>query len=218
MENMKIYEAVRKVPDSAKKNISAGRLKGMTDINPMWRIKALTEQFGPCGIGWKVEVSRTWQDQGADGVVTVYVQLLLYVKFNDAWSAPIPGIGGSSLVAKESKGLYTSDECYKMAYTDALSVCCKMLGFGADVYWAADRTKYQQVQPQDAKKEHARQQAAEKISPDQVAVLKDNAQNERVKKALAYYKVSRIEDLTRHQADQIFMKLGLLDENRIQKS
>ena len=43
MENMKIYEAVRKVPDSAKKNISAGRLKGMTDINPMWRIKALTE-------------------------------------------------------------------------------------------------------------------------------------------------------------------------------
>lgn len=100
MENMKIYEAVRKVPDSAKKNISAGRLKGMTDINPMWRIKALTEQFGPCGIGWKVEVSRTWQDLGADGVVTVYVQLLLYVKYNDEWSAPIPGIGGSSLVAK----------------------------------------------------------------------------------------------------------------------
>ena len=171
MENMKIYEAVRKVPDSAKKNISAGRLKGMTDINPMWRIKALTEQFGPCGIGWKVEVSRTWQDLGADGVVTVYVQLLLYVKYNDEWSAPIPGIGGSSLVAKESKGLYTSDECYKMAYTDALSVCCKMLGFGADVYWAADRTKYQQVQPQDPQKEQARQQAAEKISPDQVAIL-----------------------------------------------
>lgn len=87
MENMKIYEAVRKVPDSAKKNIRGGRLKGMTDINPMWRIKALTEQFGPCGIGWKVEVSRTWQDLGADGVVTVYVQLLLYVKYNDAWSA-----------------------------------------------------------------------------------------------------------------------------------
>lgn len=209
MENMKIYEAVRKVPDSAKKNIGGGRLKGMTDINPMWRIKALTEQFGPCGIGWKVEVSRTWQDLGADGVVTVYVQLLLYVKYNDAWSAPIPGIGGSSLVAKEGSGLYTSDECYKMAYTDALSVCCKMLGFGADVYWAADRTKYQQVQPHDPQKEQARQQAAEKISPDQVAVLKDNAQNERVKNALAYYKASRIEDLTRHQADQIFMKLGL---------
>ena len=62
---------------------------------------------------------------------------------------------------------------------------------------------------QDPQKEQARQQAAEKISPDQVAVLKDNAQNERVKKALAYYTVSRIEDLTRQQADKIFMKLGL---------
>lgn len=58
-------------------------------------------------------------------------------------------------------------------------------------------------------KEQARQQAAEKISPDQVAVLKDNAENERVKKALAYYKVSRIEDLTQQQADKIFIKLGL---------
>lgn len=62
---------------------------------------------------------------------------------------------------------------------------------------------------QGKQKEQARQQAAEKISPDQVAILKENAENERVKKALAYYKVSRIEDLTRHQADQIFMKLGL---------
>ena len=79
MENMKIYEAVRNVPASAKREIASGRLKGKTDINPMWRIKALTEQFGPCGIGWKVEVNRTWQDVGADGVVTVYVQLVLYV-------------------------------------------------------------------------------------------------------------------------------------------
>lgn len=54
-----------------------------------------------------------------------------------------------------------------------------------------------------------RSQAAEKISPDQVAILKENAENERLKKALAYYKVSRIEDLSRQQADKIFMKLGL---------
>ena len=53
MENMAIYEAVRKAPDNALKAIQAGRLKGKTDINPMWRIKALTEQFGPVGFGWK---------------------------------------------------------------------------------------------------------------------------------------------------------------------
>ena len=45
-------------------------------------------------------------------------------------------------VAKESNGPYVSDECYKMATTDAISVACKALGIGADVYWEADSTKY----------------------------------------------------------------------------
>lgn len=49
-ENMSIYNAVRSVPNEAIKPISAGRLKGFSDINPMWRIKKLTEMFGPCGV------------------------------------------------------------------------------------------------------------------------------------------------------------------------
>ena len=49
--NLSLYNRLRNVPGDAQKKITAGRLKGMTNINPMWRIKALTEQFGPCGIG-----------------------------------------------------------------------------------------------------------------------------------------------------------------------
>ena len=45
-------------------------------------------------------------------------------------------------VTNEIRGLHTSDEAYKMAYTDAISVACKMLGMGADIYWNADATKY----------------------------------------------------------------------------
>ena len=48
----------------------------------------------------------------------------------------------ASLFAKEKNGLRMSDEAFKMAYTDALSVCCKMLGFAADIYFEKDRTKY----------------------------------------------------------------------------
>lgn len=44
--------------------------------------------------------------------------------------------------SKEKSGIYVSDECYKMATTDAISVACKQLGIGADVYWDSDRTKY----------------------------------------------------------------------------
>ena len=140
--NLNIYNQVRNVPQEACKEIKAGRLKGMTDINPMWRIKKLTELFGSVGFGWYYEMTKQWKEKGSDGNISVFCNINLYVKFNDEWSKPIVGTGGSSFVAKESKGLYTSDECYKMALTDALSVACKALGIGADIYYTKDRTKY----------------------------------------------------------------------------
>lgn len=142
MENLSIYNAVRSVPDNAKKQISAGRLKGKTDINPMWRLKTLTEQFGPCGIGWKYVITDKRLEQGANGEVAAFLDIDLFVKVDGVWSEAIPGTGGSAFVAKEKNGPYTSDECFKMALTDAISVACKALGFGADVYWDADRSKY----------------------------------------------------------------------------
>lgn len=143
MDNMKIYNAVRKVPQEALKSIQAGRLKGKSDINPMWRLKALTEQFGPVGFGWKYTIDEQWLETGANNEISAFVNISLYVKMDGEWSEAIPGTGGSAFVASERNGLYTSDECYKMALTDAISVACKALGFAADVYWDKDRSKYQ---------------------------------------------------------------------------
>ncbi len=141
--NMSLYEKVRSVPKEALKAIGGGRLKGMSDINPMWRIKMLTEMFGVCGIGWKIEIVDRRLESGADNEVVCFVDINIYIKSDGAWSEPIPGMGGSSFVTKENSGkLYTSDECFKMAYTDAISVACKSLGFAADVYFEKDRTKY----------------------------------------------------------------------------
>ena len=142
MDNLTIYNEVRSVPDSAKRRIEAGRLKGKTDINPMWRIKALTEKFGPCGFGWKYVITDKRLEQGANGEVAAFLDIDLFVKADGVWSDAIPGTGGSAFVAKEKNGPYTSDECFKMALTDAISVACKALGFCADVYWEADRSKY----------------------------------------------------------------------------
>ncbi len=152
MDNLELYNKVRQVPKEAQRAIEAGRLKGKTDINPMWRIKELTEQFGPCGIGWYTEDVRKWTEQGANGEIAVFVDINLYVKMNGEWSKPIPGTGGSMLVSKEKNGLYTDDEAFKKAYTDAISVSCKALGFGSDVYWEKDPTKYQKPTHQGEQK------------------------------------------------------------------
>ena len=153
-DNMRIYDAVRSVPEKAKRAITGGRLKGKTDINPMWRIEALTEQFGPCGDGWGYTIDRLWIEEGVKGEKCAFAMISLWYKREDGTrSEPVIGIGGNMLVANEKNGLYTSDECYKMALTDAISVACKALGFGADVYWGADRTKYTpQQEPQKPQK------------------------------------------------------------------
>lgn len=142
MGNMDIYNQVRVVPKEAQKTIKGGRLSGFTDINAMWRIQKLTETFGPCGIGWYYTIEREWLENGANGEVAAFMDILLYYKQEGEWSKGIPGTGGSSFVAKERNGLYTSDECYKMALTDAISVAAKAIGMGADVYWEKGRTKY----------------------------------------------------------------------------
>mgnify|MGYP001137884149 CR=1 FL=1 len=147
MSNLTLWDKFRKVPASAQKEIRGGRLKGMTDINPLYRFKTLTEHFGVCGVGWKYEITDKRLEQGANNEIAAFVDINLYISDGISpderkWSEPIPGTGGSMLVAKEKAGLYTSDECFKMALTDAISVACKALGIGADVYWEKDATKY----------------------------------------------------------------------------
>lgn len=137
VDNLSIYEAAREVPKHALKTIGAGRLKGFSDVNPMYRIKRMTEIFGPCGIGWSYEIDKQWTETYGNEV-KAFCNVLLYVKYNGEWSRAIPGTGGSTIVEVNSKGTYVSDEGYKMALTDALSVAMKGLGVAADVYYAKD--------------------------------------------------------------------------------
>lgn len=142
MSNMNIYEQCAIVPEEAKKPILAGRLRGMTDINPMWRIKKLTEMFGVCGFGWYYDILEERLEEVSTGEVVAFVKINLFVKMDGEWSKSIVGTGGNKLVTKETKGFHVSDECFKMALTDAISVACKSLGMASSVYFEKDRTKY----------------------------------------------------------------------------
>ena len=77
-DNLKIYNMIKKVPDEAQKKITGGRLSGMTDIKPMWRIEKLTEVFGPCGLGW----STTTRNR----------EIIDYSKRNFTFNSCLPGI------------------------------------------------------------------------------------------------------------------------------
>ena len=116
----------------------------MTDIKPQWRYLAMTEQFGPCGVGWKFTIEKLWTEEGSENQIVAFASINLFIAADGKWSDPIPGIGGSMLVTKEKNGPHTSDEAYKMAVTDGLSTAMKLLGVAADVYmgnWDGSRFK-----------------------------------------------------------------------------
>lgn len=215
MENLNIWEQARIVPDTAKKEIKAGKLKGFTDINPVWRIKKLTELFGVCGIGWYPEITREWLEE-REGVTCAFVDIDLYIKVDGEWSKPIPGTGGSKFVAQTRNGADVSDECFKMAYTDAISVAAKALGIGADVYFSADsasedKTKYSGDLPDGSEKLRKREQ---KILSNRLIKIYGNIENG----------IEQLEKLTGHPKtpdctyDEYYFAMEQLDriEHRIE--
>lgn len=174
MTNTQFYEQFRAVPQEAQKKITGGRLSGFTDINPMWRIKSLTEVFGPVGFGWYTEIIERWTETcESNEEIAAFVKINLYVKVDGEWSKPIVGVGGSKAISIEKGAAYLNDEVYKMAYTDALSIACKALGMGADIYYAKDckstdnRTKYDMGgdAPQGGQTGQSRRQPAASTSP-----------------------------------------------------
>jgi len=145
MNNLDIWNNVKTPPPEALKEIKGGRLNGMTDIRPQWRYEKITEQFGPCGIGWKFEVTKLWLEPCSDDQVAAFANINLYYKYDGEWSEPIPGNGGSMFIKKETRSMHSSDEVYKMAITDALGGAAKMIGVAADVY--SGRSKYSTPPP-----------------------------------------------------------------------
>lgn len=154
INNKKIWDKCKRPPKHALKQIQAGTLKGMTDINPQWRYEVMTEMFGPCGTGWGYTVDKLWiQETGQE--VLCFAQITAWYKDGETIHN-IPGCGGSKLVEwfNDKKYARNNDEGFKMAITDALSTALKMLGVGADIYagrW--DGSKYKDDPPPPAKKE-----------------------------------------------------------------
>lgn len=148
--NLAYYNQLRQVPQEAQKQFNNGRFSG-TDINPMWRIKKMTEVFGICGIGWYYEVVNRHLEKSTDNVtICAFVSVNLYINLDGTWSKPIYGEGGNTFTSMNKyDNVITTDEAFKMALTDAVSNATKQLGLGADVWFERDTvhgTKYDQQQ------------------------------------------------------------------------
>lgn len=138
------FDLMKRPPQEALNTIQFGRLKGKSDINPQWRIEALTEVFGLCGVGWYFEVlGTTFVDVPATEEKLVYVTVAIYVKEDTGeWSKPVIGVGGDFVIIKDKNGLHGNDEAMQMAVTDGLGKAAKCLGIASDIYRGKYDSKY----------------------------------------------------------------------------
>ena len=135
--NLDIFNKGFNVPKDATKPFNNGRFKG-TDINRMWRIKVLTDMFGPAGVGWDwqiVETSTHKLEQDDRVVIFAKGELKIWDYSTKMWSKPIIGYGGNDLVQSNKNGCRINDDAYKMVDTDAFGHACSKLGIGGSVYW-----------------------------------------------------------------------------------
>lgn len=142
-DNLAIWNKVNQVPNQFLKPIKFGALNGKSDINPQWRLQAMTQAFGVVGHGWTYRIVKLWTETGADGQMMAFSEVAVKTKVNGEWGEEFSGIGGSMLCQIASGKLKSNDEGYKMATTDALSVAFKAVGVAADIYLGNfDGSKY----------------------------------------------------------------------------
>lgn len=140
MSNTKLWDALGKTdPSQTKKFSRSGGFKG-TATKPIWVYRRLTEQFGPVGTGWGHQKPDFQVVPGADGEVLVYCTVACW---HTDRANLFHGVGGDKVVSKNKNGLFSDDEAFKKAFTDAVMNAFKSVGVAADVHMGLfDDDKY----------------------------------------------------------------------------
>lgn len=188
-ENTSLWQAVEKTDPAYTKQFSrGGGFKG-TATNATYLARKATEQFGPCGTGWGVQVVDEEIIDGAplllEGVVVAHERIhkvrakLWYVRNGER--GEVEQFGQTQIVGKNKNGFFTDEEAPKKSLTDAMSKCLSLLGFSADIHLGLyDDNKY--VAGLQA-------EFAPRVSEEQAATLRDLISETKADEAgfLAYF-------------------------------
>ena len=151
-DNLALWNKLKRVPTEHLKGFKRqGGFSG-TAIKPIWTVQKMTEEFGPCGTGWGVEVP-SFSVQPAGNEILVYCTAVVW------YGEPrklLVGVGGDKILSVGKYGPSTDDEAFKKAFTDAVSNALKFIGTGADVHMGLfDGSKYVDEKPKDRAGPHS---------------------------------------------------------------
>jgi len=194
--SMELWNAVAVTnPNFVKSFTRSGGFSG-TAINATYQAQKATETFGPCGIGWGIDILEERYQDGAplnhDGavigneVIHVLRAKLWYV--HQGKRGEVIHFGQTTFVGHNKNGFFTDEEAPKKSMTDAMSKCLSLIGFSADVHLGLyDDNKYvadlrkefgtdknvQSVSKTEGKREEVGKTGGNTITPNKAKELSD---------------------------------------------
>lgn len=150
MDNMKLWNSVCVTDPQAVKPITGKQYKGNSP-KPYWIIQRATETFGPCGLGWGVQIMSERFERFGETEALHIAQVKVWYIQNDK-RCEIEQMGQTRAAYVSSAGKHIVDEdAPKKSVTDGMVKCLSMLGFAGDIFsgqwddskyvaWAAEET------------------------------------------------------------------------------
>lgn len=165
--NKDLWNRVCKTDPKNVKEITGKQYRGNSP-KPYSIVEHLTEEFGPCGIGWGFTIKNERMERlSVDDVLHVAVVNFWYAL--DGKRGEIEQIGQTKATYMSSKDkLIVDEDAPKKSVTDALIKCASYIGFAGDIFagrW--DDSKY--VQSVNA--EYRAKEAEAKATPADAKAL-----------------------------------------------
>jgi len=180
MDNMKLWQSVCVTDPKAVKPITGKQYKGNSP-KPYWVIQRATEVFGPCGLGWGVQILSERFERFGDEALHIAHVMVWYLK--DGKRCEIEQMGQTRAAYISAAGKHIVDEdAPKKSATDGMVKCLSMLGFAGDIFsgqwddskyvqWAAEETKRREMPTITEKEAEAVSALIEEVGADKVAFL-----------------------------------------------
>lgn len=193
MDNKELWNRAFVTDPKAVKPITGKQYSGNSP-KPYWIVERLTDEFGPCGIGWGFSIISERFERFSE-TDSLHVAAVRFWFVLDGKRGELEQIGQTKASYTTNAGKFMLDEdAPKKSVTDALVKCASYLGFAGDIFsgrW--DDSKY----VQEAAREWEGRRAAEAAAnnPEREAWLDD--------KKGAIFNAATIGDLKRVVAEAI---------------
>ncbi|MNG43677.1 hypothetical protein D3C78_17160 [compost metagenome] len=143
--NMDLWNSLSITDPSKVKPITGKSYKGSSP-QPYWLVQRATETFGPCGLGWGIEiVQQGFQQCNAETMMHYATVRVWYMQ--DGKKCSVEHMGGTMAMYKANNGKMIYDEdAPKKSVTDAMVKALSFIGFAGDIFsgiW--DDWKYQEM-------------------------------------------------------------------------